>query len=73
MAKAISVIRRDVSKAKSALIKKALKRGLYENFGQKEIRKLQDKYGYIPEVERLDDWAMNFDMSQLQRERAKRR
>lgn len=35
----------DIRRTKSRLIKKVAKKGLYENFGQKEIRKLADKYG----------------------------
>lgn len=39
-------ISKDVAKMKRALEEKAEKRGLYENFGQKEVRKLEDKYHY---------------------------
>ena len=33
-----------IQKAKNALIKKAKDKNLYENFGQKEVRKLEDKF-----------------------------
>lgn len=33
-----------ISKTKKALITKASKNGLYENFGQKEVGKLEEKY-----------------------------
>ena len=38
-------IKKDVAKAKQKLIRQAKKRGLWENFGQKEFRGLSDKYG----------------------------
>ena len=36
----------DIQKTKNRLIKQARSKGMCENFGQKEARKLQDKYGY---------------------------
>ncbi len=39
----------DIAKYKKALQAKASKRGLYENFGQDEIRKLNDKYRTLPD------------------------
>jgi hypothetical protein len=60
-------IRNDISKMKSKLIEEAKRKGLYENFGQKEVRMLEDKYGYTDEVRYFDEWAMNFDLSQLNR------
>jgi hypothetical protein len=44
-------IEKDINKIKKSLILKARKKGLYENFGQKEVRKLRDKYpmGYMDE------------------------
>ena len=36
-----------------------------ENFVQKEMRQLEDKYGYTSAVRDFDNWAMNFDLSQL--------
>lgn len=59
-------LQRDIEKAKQKLIKKAREKGLYENFGQKEIRELKDKhfdclytsqYLYIKEFE---DWCINY-------------
>ena len=55
----------DIKKAKKALIAKAKSKGVYENFGQKEVRELEDKYGYTDHVRAFDDWAMNFDLSQM--------
>jgi len=55
----------DISKYKKQLIAKAKSKGLYENFGQDEVSKLEDKYGYTNEVRAFDNWAMNFDLSSL--------
>ena len=54
----------DINKFKKQLIAKAKRKGLYENFGQAEVRKLEDKYGYSNKVREFDNWAMNFDLSQ---------
>jgi hypothetical protein len=55
----------DIEKIKKSLTAKAKAKGIYENFGQKELRQLEDKYGYTAEVQKFDNWAMNFDLSQL--------
>lgn len=55
----------DINKFKKQLISKAKSKGLYENFGQAEVRKLEDKYGYTNNVKEFDNWAMNFDNSQM--------
>jgi hypothetical protein len=39
-------IKRDVAKMKRRLMRQAKKRGIWENFGQKEFRDLDNKYGY---------------------------
>lgn len=65
-----------INNFKSEMIKKAKKNGLYEDFGQTELRKLRDKYGYNPfgtptertiaqKIDNLDEWCMNFDLSQI--------
>jgi len=51
----------EISKVKSSLIARAKSKGISENFGQNEVRKLEDKYGYTKEVQAFDDWAMNYD------------
>jgi hypothetical protein len=67
---------KDVARMKSQLIEKAKKKGIYENFGQKEVRKLKDKYPEYNEydetgriirnqIDNFDDWAMNFDQRKL--------
>jgi len=55
----------DINKFKKQLIAKAKRKGLYENFGQAEVGKLEDKYGYSNNVREFDNWAMNFDLSQM--------
>ena len=51
----------DISKFKKQLIAKAKKKGLYENFGQTEVSKLEDKYGRTSSVAEFDEWVMNYD------------
>ena len=63
---------RDIEKAKKKLIGQAKRKGISENFGQKEVRNLSDKYGSEgQEIRRLiddfDSWAMDFDLSDLER------
>ena len=47
---------KEIEKYKKALSKKKV----YENFGQKEVRKLEDKYGYTKEIKEFDHWCMNY-------------
>lgn len=65
-----------INNFKKTMIDKAKAKGIYENFGQTEIRKLKDKYGYNPygsdkerdiarRIDSLDEWVMNFDLSQI--------
>ena len=60
-------VTKDIARLKKLLIAKAKKKGLYENFGQNEVRKLKDKFttGYMgeerinmDEIQRFSDWAM---------------
>ena len=55
-----SNINKEIIAIKKRLIEEAKKIGLYENFGQKEVRILEDKYSYCYEVKEFDLWAMNF-------------
>jgi hypothetical protein len=55
----------DINNAKKSLIAKAKSKGIYENFGQKEVRQLEDKYGSTQEIRDFDNWAMNFDTSMM--------
>jgi len=64
----IKKLKRDINKYKKDLLKKAREKGLYENFGQNEIRKLKDKYDifykdnhYKPIIQDLiNDFEFNF-------------
>jgi hypothetical protein len=60
-----------ISRAKEALTKKAKKNGIYENFGQKEVREIKDKFidisDYSPDMnmnrdklKNFDNWCMNY-------------
>lgn len=62
----------NIQKIKSKLIEKAEKKGIYENFGQKEVRELKDKYlsklepyskdwmRACLEIDSFNNWAMNY-------------
>lgn len=63
-------IEKEITKLKRNLIKKARKKGLYENFGQKEVRKLKNKYptGYMGEerfnmdkIDEFEKWCLSID------------
>jgi len=57
-----------IKKKQSSLIKRAKAKGIWENFGQKEVRALNDEYfvyGYEAKEIRdmlsaFNDWAMNY-------------
>jgi len=59
-------IKKDIEKFKNKLIAKARKSGIYENFGQKEVSKLKDKYSDCFYTEswdliiNFDNWCMDF-------------
>ena len=61
---------------KRKLINKAKSKGLYENFGQDEVRAIEDKFidisSYTDDMNRkrdlvdnFNDWVMNFDLSKI--------
>jgi len=64
-----------IKQAKKKLIKKAKTRGIYENFGQEEVRKLNEDYtslGFHPEeieaynlILDFEKWCMNFTIGDL--------
>jgi hypothetical protein len=67
-------LKSDITRFKNQLIKRAKDKGLYENFGQNEVRKLKDKYtcGYTEEerinidlIDNFNKWCMNFNDRQL--------
>lgn len=60
-----------INRAKTALIQTAKLHGLYENFGQKEVREIKDKFIDISDysqemnnnrrkIEGFDNWCMNY-------------
>lgn len=50
----------EINKIKKRLTSKAESKGLWEDFGQKEHRKLKDKYGSSREVDSFFNWAINY-------------
>ena len=57
----------DIEKAKQRLLKRYEAKGIYENFGQDEVRKLRDKYGTdytwqckTAPIDAFGNWCMNF-------------
>jgi hypothetical protein len=67
----ISKILKEIENTKRKLKEKAQDKGVYENFGQKEVRALKDKYidlsdysSNMNQIRRLldgfDDWCSNF-------------
>ena len=67
----VSKVSGEIKKYKKQLEAKWKSKGGYENFGQKEVRKLRDKYidrsDYSDEMKQIentillfDEWAMNY-------------
>ena len=42
-----------------------LTKGLYENFGQREINILVNKYGRLGLIVDFESWALNYDGSEI--------
>jgi hypothetical protein len=63
--KAITKLEKEIEKTKNSLLIKAKKSGLYENFGQIELRKLKDKFidssSYTNEMNKIRQLLDNFD------------
>jgi hypothetical protein len=68
----------DINRLKIKLSDKARRNGLYENFGEKEVRELKDKYDYNTliygsETQRkqalmidcFEDWCMDFNCTMV--------
>ncbi len=59
----------DIQKTKDKLIKKTKNKGLIENFGRKEVRKLRDKWGeealdnndYQEALLKFEIWTMDYE------------
>jgi hypothetical protein len=56
---------KEIDKLKIKLISIAKNKGLYENFGKKEVISLTNKYGYIEEVYQFDNWCMNVSLQEI--------
>ena len=67
-----SQVRSAISRVKKQLMRKWKQKGGYENFGQKELSKMRDKFDYNPYgspderqiakmLDGFDNWAMNYD------------
>jgi len=67
-----SQVRSAISKVKKGLMRKWKQKGGYENFGQKELSQMRDKFDYNPYgssderqiakmLDGFDNWAMNYD------------
>jgi len=63
-----------IKKAKNNLIKRAIKNGLWENFGAKEIMEIQDEFNYsvllygsdaernqAKKIDDFDNWCMGYN------------
>jgi hypothetical protein len=71
-------LEKEIQKAKSRLIKQAKVKGISENFGQKEVRKIREAFidsihreGNQPDdtglIDQFDQWCMTFDLSELRK------
>lgn len=73
-------LRNDIKKAKRKLTNRAIRSGLWENFGQAEVSKIEGKYNkhgltygddeeraMSNEIEAFDRWCMNFNDSDLKK------
>jgi len=67
-----SQVRSAISRVKKQLMRKWKQKGGYENFGQKELSQMKDKFDYNPYgssderqiskmLDGFDNWAMNYD------------
>ncbi len=63
--KIIKKLEKEIQKTKNSLLMKAKKSGLYENFGDLEVRKLKDKFinssSYTEEMKEIRKLILNFD------------
>tara|TARA_R110000822_G_scaffold105427_3_gene233180 strand:- start:287 stop:490 length:204 start_codon:yes stop_codon:yes gene_type:complete len=65
------ILQKAIAKEQDKLINKVRTKGLYENFGQREVRKLEDRFirseSYTDEmnnnrllIEGFNEWCMNY-------------
>jgi hypothetical protein len=61
-------VQQEIARIKASLIARATKRGLSENFGQREVRRLEDKYadrmfardGVWAAIDSFREWCMTY-------------
>jgi hypothetical protein len=53
----------EIHQLKRKLVRQAKLKGISENFGQKEVRMLEDKYPMNFSVGQFDEWVQNFDLN----------
>jgi len=53
----------EIHQLKRKLVAQAKLKGISENFGQKEVRMLEDKYPMNFSVGQFDEWVQNFDLN----------
>jgi len=61
----MNALQRDIEKQKEILTAKANKKGIYENFGDREVRMLEDKHadgttGKIEAIQAFEIWCMDY-------------
>lgn len=63
----VESLKRDITKVQRALVRRARKNGLYENFGQKEARALADRYARYAnnrtvrtELLKFEEWCWSY-------------
>lgn len=72
----VTALRNEITRTKKRLINRAKKYGIYENFGQDEVRRLEDKYIDISNysknemtkrmlIDQFDEWCSTFSYSDL--------
>lgn len=67
-----------IAATKKKMIAKAKRKGIWETFGQKEVRDMEDKFNFLglcfgstedriegKKIEAFRDWCENFDLSNL--------
>ena len=75
--KVIQFLKKSIKIYQDRLIKKAQESGIYENFGQKEVGALKDKFsnydGYMDMnqrqaiIQEFDNWCMNYTDNNVKR------
>ena len=70
----LSTVSADIATVKKRLIMKAKVKGIHENFGVQEVRRLKDRHNYLvlvsggrrqrraaSDIDALEDWACSYD------------